>query len=156
MILALDLSLSCVGYSIFNDDGKFIKIGHIETNEEESTPLRLNTIAKQLRRLKKEYKPSIVLIEQGFFRHIKSTQQVFRTHGIANLIFCGSEQIELHATHIRKVVTNVGNCTKEEMKKYLNEKYPNIKFENYDEVDSFALAQCYFIEREKTNESGNV
>jgi crossover junction endodeoxyribonuclease RuvC len=147
MILTFDLSLSCSGYSIFRDDGKFLKTGHIATNADEITPLRLKHISKCLNKLKKEYKPSKIVIEQGFSRHAKSTQQIFRVNGIVNLIFYNVEQVEMHATHVRKLVTGRGNINKDELNQYIQENYPNIRFENFDEVDSFALGVAYFKEK---------
>lgn len=145
MIISFDLSLSCTGYSIFDNDGSFIKTGHIETDKGKSTPLRLKQVASILKKLKKEYKPKLILIEKGFYRYNTSTEQVFRVHGITNLIFCDAEQIEIHATSVRKLVEGHGNIDKDTLRKYISKKYPDIDFENYDEIDSFALGLAYFI-----------
>ena len=144
-ILAFDLSLSCTGYSVFSNDGMFIETGHIETNGKDSTPRRLKVIAQRLRKLKTKYKPSKVLIERGFYRFAGSTEQIFRVNGITNLIFCEIEQIELHATSIRKIVAGRGNMKKEELRDYILQKYPSIEFANMDEIDSFALGLAYFL-----------
>lgn len=143
-IISLDLSMSCTGCSIFSNDGKFIKTCHIETKGSEITPLRLRTIAKFLNKIKKEYKPIKIIIEKGFYRFAKSTEQVFRVHGITNLIFYNTEQVEIHATSVRKLVTGHGNINKEEMSKWIIEKYPDIIFANNDEIDSYALGIAYF------------
>lgn len=145
MIIAFDLSLTCTGYSVFSDDGKFIETNHIETDKGLNTPLRLKHIAKILRLLKKQYKPKLILIEKGFYRYNISTEQVFRVHGITNLIFCDVEQIEIHATSVRKLVEGHGNIDKDTLRKFISKKYPDIEFENYDEIDSFALGLSYFI-----------
>lgn len=139
-----DLSITCCGYSIFTDDGKFIKTGHIETNEKLSTPLRLNQINKEFKKLKKEYKPKLIVIEKGFYRFATATQQVYRVHGITNVLFYNIKQEEIEATSVRKLVTGHGNINKEELNKYINKNYPKVKFENYDEMDSFALGIAYF------------
>jgi len=144
MIVMFDLSISCSGYSIFSEDGKFIKTGHVKTNEKQSTPLRLKYLAKNFRNLKKEYKPKKIVIEKGFYKHAGSTEQIFRVHGITNLIFCDSEQHEIHATSVRKLVTGHGNINKEQLNQYIQENYPKVKFLNYDEMDSFALGIAYF------------
>lgn len=144
MIIAFDLSISCSGYSIFNDDGKFIETGHVETNEKLSTPLRLQDIAKEFKKLKKEHKPKLIVIEKGFYRFATATQQVYRVHGITNLIFYNIEQKEIEATSVRKLVTGRGNINKEELNNYISKEYPKVKFENYDEMDSFALGIAYF------------
>lgn len=149
MIIMFDLSLSCSGYSIFSDDGKFIKTGHVKTNEKLKTPLRLKEIAKEFTKLKKEYKPKLIVIEKGFSRFAGSTEQVFRVHGITNLIFYNCEQVEIHATSVRKLVTGHGNINKEQLNEYIRKKYPKIVFQNYDEMDSFALGIGYFKNKEK-------
>lgn len=143
-IISFDLSLSCTGYSIFSDDGKFIRTGHIETNKDYSTPLRLNQIAKVMKKLKKEVKPKIVVIEKGFYRFAGSTEQVFRVHGITNLIFSDVEQVEIHATSVRKLVSGHGNMKKEQMEIYVKANYPYFFYENLDEMDSFVLGLAYF------------
>ena len=145
MIVAFDLSLLCTGYSIFEDDGQLVEVGHIETERDQSTPLRLKEIGKELKKIKNKYKPNKVLIERGFYRFAQSSEQIFRVNGITNFIFCDVEQIEIHATSVRKTVEGHGNINKDQLRKFIEEKYPEIKFSNYDEVDSFALGLCYFI-----------
>jgi len=145
-VIAFDLSMACTGYSVFSNDGKFIRTGHIETNREETTPERLRTIAKELKKLRKE-KPEIIVIERGFYRFAGSTEQIFRVHGIANLIFYDIPQIEIHATSVRKIVGGRGNMKKEEMKIFIEQEYPDIHFENLDEMDSFVLGIAYFKQK---------
>lgn len=147
-IIALDLSLSCTGCSIFSDDGEFVKTCHIDTNGKEITPWRLRNIAKFLRQIKKEYKPIKIIIEKGFYRFAKSTEQVFRVHGITNLIFYNIDQIEIHATSVRKLVTGHGNINKEQLSDWIKKEYPNITFENDDEIDSYALGIAYLKQNE--------
>lgn len=145
-IISFDLSMVCTGYSIFSNDGKFIRTGHIDTNGKLSTPLRLQHIAKEMKKLKKEYKPNLILIEKGFYRFAGSTEQIFRVNGITNLIFYNVEQIELHATSVRKLVTGKGNIKKDEMEIWIRQAYPKVEFENNDEVDSYALGIAYFTQ----------
>lgn len=145
-VIAFDLSMSNVGYSVFSDDGQFIRTGSIETNGKESTPLRLKCIAKEMKKLKKE-KPTTVVIERGFYRFAGSTQQVFRVHGITNLLFADVEQVEIHATSVRKTVSGHGNMKKEQMEEYVKENYPNFKYKNLDEMDSFVLGMAYFKQK---------
>lgn len=142
-IIAFDLSLSNTGYSIFEDDGKFIRTGYIETNKDEITPQRLRKISKEMKKLRK-IKPSKIIIEKGFFRYAGSSEQIWRVHGITNLIFYDIEQIEIHATSVRKLVAGRGNMKKEEMRDFISRKYPHVVFENLDEVDSFALGIAHF------------
>lgn len=145
-VIAFDLSMSNIGYSIFDDDGQFIKTGSIETNGKESTPLRLKHIAKEMKKLKKE-NLKVVVIERGFYRFAGSTQQIFRVHGVTNLIFADVEQIEIHATSVRKSVSGHGNMKKEQMEEYVKENYPNFIYKNLDEMDSFVLGIAYFKQK---------
>ncbi len=147
MIIAFDLSLTRTGYSIFSDDGKFIKTGSIETNGKESTPLRLKYLAKEMKKLKKTYKPESIVIEKGFYKFAGATEQIFRVHGITNLIFCDCEQVEIHATSVRKLVAGHGNMKKEQMRVFIEYNYPEITFKNLDEMDSFALGVAYFKQK---------
>lgn len=151
-VIAFDLSMSNIGYSIFSDDGLFIRTGSIETNGKDSTPKRLQYIAKEMKKLKKE-KPKIIVIEKGFYRFAGSTQQIFRVHGVTNYIFADIEQIEIHATSVRKIVFGHGNMKKEQVEEYVKEKYPKFKYENLDEMDSFVLGLAYFKGKEINNAS---
>lgn len=144
MLLSLDLSLSNTGYSVFDDDGRFVETGHVQTDEKQTTPLRLKCIAQKLKQIKRKYKLKTVVIERGFYRHIKSTQQIFRVHGLVNYIFCDIEQIEIHATSVRKLVAGHGNITKKELQEFMLINYPDLKFEDFDEMDSLALGIAYF------------
>lgn len=147
MIVTWDLSLTCTGYSIFSNDGRFVKTGHIETNGKETTPLRLKYLAKEMNKIKKEFKPTIIIIEKGFYKFAGSTEQIFRVHGITNLIFCDCKQIEIHATSVRKLVTGHGNMKKEQVRMFIQENYPDFIFENLDEMDSFVLGLAYFKQK---------
>ena len=144
MILCFDLSLNCTGYTVFGDDGTFVRNGHIETDKGDTTPSRLETIAKQMRLLKKKYDPDVVVIERGFYRFVFSTEQIFRVHGVTNLIFSKQEQIEIHATSVRKLVAGKGNMKKADFEEFIRTEYPDIEFANGDEIDSFALGIAYF------------
>lgn len=143
MILCFDLSLSCTGYSVFGDDGTFVRNGHIETDKGDDTPLRLETIAKQMRLLKRKYDPNVVVIERGFYRFAGSSEQIWKVHGVTNLIFSKYEQVEIHATSVRKLVAGKGNMKKLDFEEYIRKEYPSIEFANGDEIDSFALGIAY-------------
>lgn len=41
MILGLDISTSCIGYALFSNDGKLMKIGHVKMNSKQSLFQRL-------------------------------------------------------------------------------------------------------------------
>lgn len=146
-IIALDLSLVSTGVAIFNEDGKCVKLDTIETSAKDETKIRLKIIGDKIIKIKKEYKPILVLVEQGFSRYNVATQMLFRVHGLINYLFADTEQKYYHSTTIRKIVMGKGNAKKIEVQKYINDKYKNLNFKNYDESDSYAVGLCWFIER---------
>ena len=142
---ALDLSLNSTGVCIFTNDGHFVKKTTIDTHSEKETRLKLSIIGKEFIRLMKEYKPKIVIMEQGFTLFNASTQAVFRVHGVTNYLFCKYEQVYYPASTVKKVVGGKGNMSKEEVKNAILKKYPKMKFNNFDESDAFAVGETYFI-----------
>ena len=146
-IIALDLSLSNSGVAIFSQDGKIKKLLSIATDPSQETPIRLKNIGSKLLKIKKEYRPSVVVIEEGFTRYNISTQQLFKVHGLVNYLFSGTEQIRYHSGTVRKIVTGKGNIKKEEARDYILNNYKDVKFEDLDQSDAFLLGLCYFKDR---------
>ncbi len=147
MILAFDLSLSNTGIAVFDDKGKCKKLISIKTNEKQSHSLRLRQIEKVMRSLKKEYKPNLIIIEEGFSRYNKSTQAIYKCRGVTDLIFWNVPQIAVNVKTIRKVLIGNGNANKEEVQNYILNKYKKIKFLDTDQSDAFAVGLYYFTEK---------
>ncbi len=143
-IVALDLSLSNTGIAIFNDNGQCVKLISIDTHKDKSYPLKLKHIEKVMLEIKRTYKPKIVLIEESFTRFNKSTQAIYRVHGVAELIFYKSEQIRYPTTLVRKEILGHGNAKKEELRDFIIEHYCDVKFDDLDQSDAFGLGLCYF------------
>ena len=154
-IYALDLSLNSTGVCIFNSDGNCIKTLTIDTNGEKETPKKLKIIGETFLELIKRYDPERIIIEQGFTRYNKSTQQIFRVHGLVNYLFCDYPQEYYPSSTIKKVITGKGNATKEEVISIIKLEHPDMKFKNYDESDAFAVGQTYFIEQRSYNGKKN-
>ena len=146
-IWAFDLSLSCTGISIFDDDGSIVFINSIDTRREEGHSGKLKYIADVILPLKEIYKPSIAIIEKGFTRFNTSTQVIFRVHGLINYLFYDVKQVYYEATMVKKTITGKGNVTKEELRDAIWRKYPAVVFSNLDESDSFAVGLCYLYEK---------
>lgn len=146
-IIALDLSLVSTGVAIFNEDGKCVKLDTIETSAKDETKIRLKVIADRIIKIRKEYRIELVLCEQGFSRYNIATQMLFRVHGLINYLFSDVEQKYYHSTTIRKIIMGKGNAKKIEVQKYINDKYKNLNFKNYDESDSYAVGLAWFIEK---------
>lgn len=146
-IYALDLSQNSSGVCIFTNDGELVKMFTIDTNGEKETKLKLRIIGDEFVKTMKQYPPEIVVIEQGFTLYNPSTQAIFRVHGLVNYLFSEQEQVYYPASTVKKVVGGKGNMTKEEIYNVLKEKYPQIKFKNFDESDAFAVGETYFIKQ---------
>ena len=143
-IIALDLSMSNTGVAIFDDKGQCKELFSIDTHKDKTHPLKLRNIEKAMRKIKKKYKPELILIEEAFTRFNKSTQALYKVRGIAELIFYNIEQICYASTTVRKTVCGKGNIKKEELRNFILENYKNIEFGDLDQSDAFGLALCYF------------
>jgi Holliday junction resolvasome RuvABC endonuclease subunit len=146
-VYALDLSLNSTGIGIFTNDGQVVKLLTIDTKSEKEDKLKLSAIGKAFSILIRNYKPSVVIIEQGFSLFNRSTQAIFKVHGLANYMFSDFEQIYYPATTVKKEITGKGNATKEEVRKEILKKYPKINFASFDESDAYAIAETYFIKQ---------
>ena len=136
-IYGLDLSMSDTGVTIFDGD-KPVFIGSIATNPKKTHGERLKEIYDFLSFLKDKYTPDVVCIERGFNRFNKSSEAVWKTHGIVNLLFYDKETVYYSPTTVKATLVN-GKASKEELENKILELYPDVKFRNNDESDSFAI-----------------
>lgn len=143
-IWALDISMSNTGISIFSNDGTCKYVCSIGTKSGDNHQTKLKHIGKELLKLKKKYSPTKLIIEAGFTRFNNSTQALYKCHGLVNYLFAEIDQIYYPPMTIKKVVGGKGNLKKEEMRDIVLTKYPNMKFDNLDQSDSFTIGLCYF------------
>ena len=143
-IFAFDLAMGSTGVTIFRDDASFILVASIDTKKEKGHPKKLKKIADFVLDLKKQYPPHKIIIEGGFSRYNRSTQVLYRVHGLIQYLFCDFPQIIYPPMTVKKVVGGKGNMKKGELREIIEKKY-NVVFCNNDESDSFAVGLCYFI-----------
>jgi Holliday junction resolvasome RuvABC endonuclease subunit len=143
-IFAFDISLSNTGIVIFDDIGNPISKLSIDTHKEKTHSLKLKKIEKTIKLLKNKYKPNLIVLEESFTRFNKSTQAIYKVRGVVELVFFDIEQVFYHATTIRKQLLGKGNAKKEEVQEYILERYGDIKFDDMDQSDAFAVGLCYF------------
>lgn len=154
-IFAFDISLSNTGVVVFDDIGNPIDKLSIDTHKERTHSLKLKRIEKTIKLLRNKYKPSLIVLEESFTRFNKSTQAIYKVRGVVELVFFDVEQVFYHATTIRKQLLGKGNAKKEEVQRYILEKYNGIKFDDMDQSDAFAVGLCYFKGKEINNGSEN-
>jgi Holliday junction resolvasome RuvABC endonuclease subunit len=146
-IYAFDLSMSCVGVTIFSNDGTPVLVTSIDTKTEKEHSGKLKYIADKVLELREKYDPKKIIIEGAFTRFNTSTQVLYRVHGLINYLFWDKEQVYFQPMTVKKVVGGRGNMDKDDLQKTILEKYPEIKFLNCDESDSFAVGLCYFYKK---------
>jgi Holliday junction resolvasome RuvABC endonuclease subunit len=134
------------GVTIFDLETKQpIHISSIPTNKKHTHGKRLYIIAQELIKLKDKYPPSVVAIERGFSRFNTSTQVIYRVHGLINYLFYDVEQVYYPPKKIKEAIIR-GDASKKLVRQMIENKYPNVKFDDEDQSDSFAIGLTYLIE----------
>lgn len=145
-VVCFDISLSNTGVAIFDEQGNLLKSLSIGTDKEKGHPLKLKKIEKEAKKIKKIYKPAILVGEDGFSRFNKSTQAIYKARGIIELVFWDIKQTFYSPKYVRKVVMGNGNAKKEQVQEFIQKNY-NENFKILDESDAFAVGLCYFKEK---------
>lgn len=146
-IIALDLSIANTGIAIYDQKASLIEVYSITTNPKNTHGIRLKQIAKFIINLRKVYPTKTAIIERAFSLHNTATQVLYRVHGIVNYIFSDCEQIYYAPNDIKKTITGSGKAEKKQVYEVIQELYPEIKFNNYDESDAAAIGLTYFIKK---------
>lgn len=142
--------MSKTGIAVFNiDTYEPILITSIETNDKEEYGDRLHTQRKYMEGLIDKYPPYEVAIEQGFTMHNKSTQVIYRTHGVAQELFHEYPQFYYAPTTVKKMITGNGRSSKEIVQESILKRYPDIEFENKDQSDAVGVACSHLIKNHK-------
>lgn len=146
-VWALDISMSCTGITIFQNDAKPIYIGSIKTDGKDSHQKRLKVFGNKIIELLNLYEPEIVVFERGFYRFSNSTEVIFRVFGVAQYLLSDYEQEFYPPTTIKKLVGGIGSMKKDELAKIILNKYcdKNVMFLDNNQSDSYAIGICYFI-----------
>lgn len=145
IILAIDGSLACTGYCIYDTEKKeFLEIGSIPTKPtraKNSIYPRLNDINKKISLICLLYKIDKVFIEEPFIyqKRIDSGMKVLKAIGVI-LFSLGDVFIrEISNKTIKKYITGNGNADKDLVKKNILEKFPHLSFKNTDESDAVGI-----------------
>jgi len=148
MILGLDLSSSCTGYGVLEEDGKVIEYGQIRPTKIEGHGAKYLHISEKVENLLNKYTIYTVVLERYFVGGFKS-QGTFicaelRGHIKAMLsTYPKIEVKEVFPSSLKKVVTGNGRASKREVCESILEKL-GIK---YDEIlgDKKLGKKCRFV-----------
>jgi crossover junction endodeoxyribonuclease RuvC len=146
-VWAFDISLNCTGVTIFSEDAKIEKIFSVDTKDGKSHQEKLKILADRLLEYRKEYEPKEIVIEQGFSRFAASTQAIFKSMGVCQLLFNDVPQYFYQPTLVKKLIGGKGNLKKEEVRDAVLKRYPELIFGTLDESDSLALGLTHFINK---------
>jgi crossover junction endodeoxyribonuclease RuvC len=150
-IYGLDISMSNTGIVIFEENGNPIKALSIPTSTKNgSHGRRLKIIADVFLELRRKYPTNLIVLESGFSRHAVSTQVIYRVRGLIDYIFYDCQEIEFAPSSIKKMVVGNGRADKEEVRKIVSTKFPQLLFNNDDESDAAGTILCYFMANNPT------
>jgi Holliday junction resolvasome RuvABC endonuclease subunit len=152
-LLALDLSMTNTGAAVFDENNYPIEVTSVSTNSKQTYGERLKTIADVLLDLKSKYDFYAVVLEGGFFRHIKSTQVIYRVHGLANYLFWDIPQYDAAPSTIKKIICGKGTGDKHEVQNKILEIFPKLEFGNEDESDAVSIGHAFIKDQEAFNKS---
>jgi Holliday junction resolvasome RuvABC endonuclease subunit len=143
-IWAFDLSMSNTGVCIFDEGGNPVLVTSIPTHAKFDHGRRLKEIADFIVPLREQFPTNLIVLEKGFTKFNTSTQVIFRVHGLVNYLFWDCTQVYYAATTIKKVVAGNGRAKKDELKKVIIEKFPNLTICDDDQSDAVSIGLTYF------------
>lgn len=113
-ILSLDISASCTGWSFLTNNSKNIKYGTIKTDKKLETAERLDFFRKELIKVIKKYKPTLVVLEDTFVgKNPKVNKLLSKFGGVAEqLVYELIDEIPLIISN--KTVKSFFSTTKKE------------------------------------------
>lgn len=150
-VLGIDPGLSRCGFAVVEPDGRgrgrAVAIGVISTPADQSTPVRLAEVQREVRSLIREYHPAVVAIERIFFQNnVRTAVSVAQVSGvvIAESVAGGADVAEYSPNQVKAAVAGDGRADKRQMqdmvKVLLNlSTYPKPA----DAADAAAVALCH-------------
>jgi len=144
-VLGLDLALNSTGFSVIDVNYKTSElvirsIGTTNTEKKKDWGEKYKIIYEQMLFLRNDVVPDVLLIERPFMMHGDSTMAIFGALGVVRLAFQDFlEPVFISANTIKKEIAGHGHAKKYLVEQSLNREYPDVRFANNDEADSFAL-----------------
>lgn len=180
-ILALDISTSCIGYSVFTEEGNLVTASYIKFNDKLTIFEKLEEFKKTISYLK-ESKITFIAIEEPlkkFMGKFSSATTIallnFFNGMISSCLYLefGLEPVYFNVNNARKLafpnlkIEREGNSMKHEIWKKVMELEPLIDWkygprsrklldENYDVADSYVIGLAMLITIDKQKGSPNL
>lgn len=149
-VLGIDPGLTRTGYGVATRDGgrvKAIAAGVIRTTAGDAIEQRLATLARELRAVIAEHKPTAVALETVFTNRNRQTAiSVGRASGVALLVSgeAGIPVTEYTPTAIKLAVTGSGSADKAAMQQMVARRYGlNEAPRPADAADALGIALCH-------------
>jgi len=123
IILGIDPGVGRLGYGVMEKNGARMTVldyGCIETPKNTAQGSRLLTISKELKKILKKYKPSLVGVEKLFFsKNVKTASAVGEARGVIILMCAehGADIAEFGPGQIKQTLTGYGNADKKQMQR---------------------------------------
>lgn len=150
-LLSLDISLTKTGWAIHTLDADLVAYGVIEPKGKNTH--RLSYLHTELQKVMEKYFPlhPIVVREGGIVRYNQATKQIFKAHGVVELVFKAYDiqdiPIQTIKAWARKAIGEKGNrMDKEIVKEAVKRVYPTHIFSFHkggDDADAIAIGKIY-------------
>lgn len=146
-VIGIDPGIEKTGFAVFeNMDGspQLLDCGCIFTDKKQTFSNRLNTLANDLKKILKKWRPNAAGIEEIFFsKNVKTAIKVAHSRGVIlkTLEEHGVEIMEFNPAHVKMSVTGDGRADKLQVKKMV--KYLlGLDLKNDDTADAIACGLC--------------
>lgn len=146
IILSIDSGIERTGYAVFNG-ANYVTSALIKTANTDSTEIRLEQIYDSLKKVFKEYKPGVVVIERLFFSKNQTTAiRVSQAQGVVMLLAAQNKiKVDfLTPQEIKQTVTGYGQADKKSVQKMLRIEL-KINITQDDEADAVAAGYAFSI-----------
>ena len=151
-VLALDVG-STTGVCYMSTSGEIEELSIIKLTSKAKGFKKLVSAYECLRKTMVLLMPSIVVIEGALTCKGKYGESAkIELHGVYKLVLqqFDFEPTIVYPSTLKKFITGNGRSSKDEVRKAVNENYPDLKFKTHDQSDAAALAiwgyQTHFLE----------
>lgn len=149
-ILGIDCGTEHTGYGLIDSDGRshqMIAAGAIHTRPSEPLPIRLVTIAQQLREVIGAHTPDSAAVEEVFYAHnVKTALKLSHARGVVLLTIAeaGIPLGEYSPLEIKTSVVGYGRAEKQQVKRMVHSLLGlDDVIESEDACDAIAVAICH-------------